>query len=78
METNSLKTLQHNVQFWSNNRGSYVDAYLEMDPDEILLNSTGVRDGDHITIPVYTVHQNNLNSSGSVIAVKSSVAVNRV
>ena len=56
METDSIKVLQHNVQFWPSNRGSCVDAYLEMDPDVILLNSTGVRDGDHITIPGYIVH----------------------
>ena len=57
-------------------------AYLEMDPDVILLNSTGVRDGDPIIIPGYSVHQNNLSdgqpSSGSAVAIKSSVAFNKV
>ena len=74
--TNTLTILQHNVLHWPTNESSCRAAYHERDPDVILLNSTGVLDGDLITIPGYDVRQSNASgcsASGSAVAVRCSL-----
>ena len=72
-----IKILQHNVLVWNYNRkNALVNIYLKEDPDIILLNSTGIKDGDKIKIYNYNVYTKNILNephAGVAIAVRKNI-----
>ena len=72
-----LTILQHNVQSWTTNKHNLTNAYRQIDPDIILLNSHG-QTSDHppIKIHTYTTYQTNKLDqphAGAAIAIKNSI-----
>ena len=51
--------LQRNVLSWNDKRHSYVNIYTDFDPDIILLNETGILDGEKMTIFNYNIFRAN-------------------
>jgi hypothetical protein len=72
-----LKIIQHNVRNWNvNNRFALSNVYLQEDPDIILINSHGLKQGEPLKIQNYDIHKvnkNNEDHSGAAIAMKSSI-----
>ena len=70
----TLKIIQQNVLKWTfQRRNELTNLYLQMNPDVILLNSTGVKENEKIKIFNYNVYQKNkLNedNAGVAIAIK--------
>ena len=72
-----IKIVQHNVLKWIyNRRNELFNLYRQIDPDIILLNSTGISDNDRIKLYPYNVYQCNKESeqsAGIAIAVKRNI-----
>ena len=80
MECRTLSTtkiVQHNVLKWTyNRRNELSNIYRQIDPDIILLNSTGINGNDRIKLYPYNVYQRNRESeqnAGIAIAVKRNI-----
>lgn len=77
MHRNNLKLLQHNVQAWTfDRRNELYNYYREEDPDIILINSHGRREGEDIRLYNYTTYKKNyLNEmhDGVAIALKKDI-----
>ena len=76
MTLEQIVIVQHNVLKWSTRKFELTNAYKNINPDIILLNSTGEKDSDRIKIFNYNVYQRNLSgqiNSGIAIAVKRSL-----
>ena len=74
-----IKILQHNVRCWKTNATELCNIYQNIDPDIILLNSTGAKNENTIRIPGYITQQHNMqgeSSDGTAIAVKKDLKVN--
>ena len=72
-----LTIVQHNVQSWQTNKYNLTNAYQQIDPDIILINSHGLTT-DHPPIKIsnyITYSSNKLNQahSGAAIAVKKNI-----
>ena len=72
-----LKVIQHNVLKWTAPRATELyNIYRQLDPDIILLNSTGRKQNEKIKIFGYKVYQRNyLNEehAGIAIAIKNNI-----
>ena len=77
MARRKLTVLQHNVLHWGGGRKiSLANAYLAVNPDIILLNSTGIPDTEKIKIYPYTFYQQNRSgrtNDGVAIGVKLNI-----
>lgn len=77
MALNNLKIIQHNVQAWTfQRRNELYNTYMQEDPDIILLNAHGRKEGENIKMYNYTVYQKNyLNEAhdGTAIAIKKNI-----
>ena len=77
MARRRLTVLQHNVLHWGGGRKiALANAYLGVNPDIILLNSTGISDADKIKIFPYLFYQQNRSgrtSDGVAIGVRRDI-----
>ena len=73
----TFKILQHNVHTLTFRRKNELyNTYAEINPDIILLNSTGTSDNNRIKFYTYNVYQKNKNSepsAGVAIAIKQNI-----
>ena len=73
----TIKIIQQNVLKWTfSRRNELTNYYMKMDPDVILLNSTGLRNSERIKIFNYNVYQRNTEDEGHVgiaIAIKRDI-----
>ena len=73
----TMKIIQQNVLKWTfSRRNELTNYYMKMDPDIILLNSTGLRGSERIKIFNYNVYQRNVEEeehAGIAIAVKRGI-----
>ena len=69
-----LRIIQHNVLAWNARKYDLSNAYRELDPDVILINSHGLLNDTPLKIPGYRVIQRNTDEEpfdGVAIAVRS-------
>ncbi len=72
----NIKIIQHNVLYWKTRKFSLTQAYKEINPHIILINSHGLKTEEHIKIPGYTTYQKNSTqelSDGSAILIKNNI-----
>ena len=74
---NRINIIQHNVLSWNFPRKNELcNYYLKMNPDVILLNSTGIRDDGTLKIVGYNVYRKNKyneQQAGIAIAIKRTI-----
>ena len=74
---NDLKTVQRNVNMWTDKKESLHNKYRQIDPDIILINDHSLLDSHSpLKIQHYTVYTSNKRNewhSGTAIAFKSNV-----
>lgn len=71
-----LKIIQHNVQHWATRKHSLTNIYMDLDPDIMLLNSTGIKNREIIKIFNYNTYLKNKYdeiNSGVAIAIKKNI-----
>lgn len=71
-----LTIIQHSVRDWSANKHAYYYTYQSIDPDIILINEHGVKNGNQIKIFNYNIYQSNKSNEkndGVAIAVKKTM-----
>ena len=72
----TITVMQHNVHTWNTNKFLLSNTYLQLNPDVILLNSTGVKDTETIKIfgyNTYKINSENTLHDGSAILVKTNI-----
>lgn len=68
--------LQHNTLQWETNKTNLTNAYFQLNPDIIFLNSHGVKTHESLYIKGYTAYlKNNTNKKfdGPAILIKSPI-----
>ena len=72
-----LKIVQHNANGWRPHRIQLSNSYRILDPDIILINDTGLPDGERISLFNYNIYQQNKSGEwhdGCAIAIKKGIA----
>lgn len=72
----TIKILQQNVRNWKTNKFALYNIYRNIDPDVILINEHGLKEGDKINIFNYNVYQSNKaneQNNGVAIAIKQNL-----
>ena len=72
----TITVIQHNVNHWNNKKFELSNVYRNLNPDIILINDTGLRDGQNINIPFFdTYHSNKENRChrGTAVAIRSGM-----
>ena len=74
---NTITVIQHNVLKWTSVRANELfNIYNALNPDVLLLNSTGRKENERIKIFGFNVHQRNIrneDSAGIAVAIKKNI-----
>ena len=73
---NTITIIQHNVNHWRNKKYELSNVYRNLDPDIILINDTGLPEGEKLTIPYFDTFQSNkqgIQHRGTALAIRSTL-----
>ena len=74
---NTITVIQHSVLKWASVRANELfNIYSALNPDVLLLNSTGRKEYERIKIFGFNVHQRNIrneDSAGIAVAIKKNI-----
>ena len=76
MVPSRLTIIQHNVLHWRTHKHDITNAYLQLDPDIILINAHGLINNERIHIYNYNTYQTNKTNTihdGVAIAIKQNI-----
>lgn len=76
----TIKIIHHNVLHWPTRKSHLTNIYLEINPDIILINSHGIKEGENIKVPGYNSFNKNIYNElndGIAILVKNYKVYNK-